>query len=191
VGPRPTRPTAIAVGLRSTRQRYRLGWKDISTNTWRFEPGDAGHSRRTSSFKGETMADVIALIEKDHREVEDLFSKFDGTQDASVATKICDELDRHATGEEKAVYPVIASDVPGGEQMAKEGEDEHKEARQLIGRIRQTSDPEHRAELVGELKQAVEHHVHEEESEILPKTRDALGQSRLDELGEEFEAAKS
>jgi hemerythrin superfamily protein len=116
------------------------------------------------------MADVIALIEKDHREVEGLFARFETTQDASVSTKICDELDRHATAEEKAVYPVIASDV--------------------IGRIRQTSDPAHLIELVGELKQAIEHHVHEEESEILPKTRDALGPSRLDELGREFEEAK-
>ena len=119
-----------------------------------------------------------------------MFAKFEATGDQSVAAQICDELDRHATGEEKAVYPVIASDVPGGEKMAKEGEDEHKEARQLIGRIRQTSDQEHLAELVTELKQAIQHHVHEEESEILPKTREALDPARLNQLGEEFQAAK-
>jgi len=107
-----------------------------------------------------------------------------------VASEICDELDRHTAAEEKAVYPVIASDVPGGEKMAKEGEDEHKEARQLIGRIRQTSDPGHMAELMAELKQAVQHHVQEEETEILPKTREALAPARLQQLGDEFEAAK-
>ena len=137
------------------------------------------------------MADVIELIEKDHREVEGLFAKFQSSRDASIATKICDEIDKHAQGEEKAVYPVIASDVPGGEKMAKEGEDEHKEARQLIGRIRQTSDPDHLADLVNQLQQAIDHHVKEEESEILPKTRNALDQHRLEELGRDFEAAKS
>ena len=136
------------------------------------------------------MTDVIELIEKDHREVEGLFATFEASEDASVATQICDELDRHATGEEKAVYPVIASDVPGGEQMAKEGVEEHKEARQLIGRIRQTSDPNHLAELVEELKEAIQHHVQEEESEILPKTRKALAPERLEQLGREFQAAK-
>ena len=136
------------------------------------------------------MADVIELIEKDHREVEGLFADFQSSRDPSVATKICDEIDKHAQGEEKAVYPVIASDVPGGKKMANEGEDEHKEARQLIGRIRQTSDPDHLADLVNQLQQAIDHHVKEEESEILPKTRDALGQSRLEELASEFEAAK-
>ena len=136
------------------------------------------------------MPDVIELIEEDHREVEGLFAKFEKTGDQSVASQICDKLDRHTAAEEKAVYPVIASDVPGGERMAKEGEDEHKEARQLIGRIRQTSDPGHMAELMAELKQAVQHHVQEEETEILPTTREALAPARLEQLGDEFEAAK-
>jgi iron-sulfur cluster repair protein YtfE (RIC family) len=136
------------------------------------------------------MPDVIELIEKDHREVEGLFAKFESTGDESVAAQICAELDRHTTGEERAVYPVIASDVPGGEKMIKEGEDEHKEARQLVGRIRQTSDQDHLAELIAELKQAVQHHVQEEESEILPKMRAALTPARLEQLGEEFQAAK-
>jgi hemerythrin superfamily protein len=136
------------------------------------------------------MSDVIELIEKDHREVEGLFASFEASGDPSVASQICDELDRHATGEEEAVYPVIAADVPGGEKMAKEGEDEHREARQLIGRIRQTSDRDHLAELVAELKQAIQHHVQEEEADILPKTREALDPNRLEQLGEDFQAAK-
>ena len=136
------------------------------------------------------MPDVTELIKQDHREVEALFDKFESTGDQSVATTICDELDRHATAEEKAVYPVIASEVPGGEEMAKEATEEHKEARQLIGRIRQTTDGDHLTDLVGELKQAIQHHVQEEESEILPKTREALDRGRLDQLGEEFQAAK-
>ena len=45
-------------------------------------------------------------------------------------------------------------------------------------------------ELVAELKKAIQHHVHEEETEILPKTREALDPERLDQLGEEFQAAK-
>ena len=136
------------------------------------------------------MPNVVELIEKDHRQVEELFSKFESTGDSAVAMTICEELDRHATGEEKAVYPVVEAEVPDGKRLGSEAVDEHKEARQLIGRIRRTEDPTHVAELVGELKQAIEHHVEEEESELLPKTRDALGAERLDELGREFEAAK-
>jgi iron-sulfur cluster repair protein YtfE (RIC family) len=136
------------------------------------------------------MTDVIELIQQDHREVESLFAKFERTQDAATAEKICDELDRHATGEEKAVYPVIASDVPGAAKLVEDAEGEHAEARQLIGRIRRTTDTEHLRELVAELKQAIEHHVHEEETEVLPKTRESLSAARLNELGQEFDAAK-
>jgi len=137
------------------------------------------------------MPDVIQLIEKDHREVEDLFAKFQSTSEQSLAEKICDELDRHADAEERVVYPVIEADVPDGKSMVNEAEDEHKEARQLIGRIRQTKDPDHLRELIEQLQAAVSHHVDEEESEVLPKTRAALSTERLEELGNDFEAAKA
>jgi hemerythrin superfamily protein len=138
----------------------------------------------------EHMPNVVNVIEKDHREVEGLFSKFESSGDRSVAMTICEELDRHTAGEEKAVYPVVADDVPDGKQVADEAVEEHKEARQMIGRIRQTEDPDHLAELVGELKQAIEHHVEEEESELLPKLSNALSAGRLEEMGSEFEVAK-
>jgi len=137
------------------------------------------------------MPDVITLIERDHREVEELFAKFRQTGDASVATQICDELDRHTRAEEEAVYPVIASEVSGGKALSKEATEEHEEARQLVGRVRRTSDPDHLAELMTQLEQAINHHVEEEEHEILPKVRDAVDQARLDEMGADFEAAKT
>jgi hemerythrin-like domain-containing protein len=137
------------------------------------------------------MPDIITLIERDHREVEELFAKFSQTGDSSAATQICDELDRHTRAEEEAVYPVIASEVSGGKAMEKEATEEHEEARQLIGRVRRTSDPEHLSELMTQLEQAINHHVEEEEQEILPKLRDAVDRARLDEMGADFEAAKS
>jgi hemerythrin superfamily protein len=136
------------------------------------------------------MADVTKLIEQDHREVEELFAKFKQTKDASVVATICDELDRHTAGEEKAVYPIVADMVPGGKKMSDEAVDEHKEARQLIGRIRNTKDADHLADLVTELEQAIQHHVQEEETELLPKTRESLDPARLEQMGAEFEAAK-
>ena len=137
------------------------------------------------------MADVTQLIEQDHREVEGLFEQFKNGGSESVAAKICEELEVHAAAEEKVFYPVVKSDVPGGDDMASEGNEEHGEARQLIGRIKQTSDEAHLADLVTDLEEAVSHHVQEEESEMLPKTRDALDAARLDELGASFESEKA
>ncbi len=84
----------------------------------------------------------------------------------------------------------MRSEVPEGRKLADEGEDEHGEARQLIGRIKNTEDESHLTELVTELEQAVSHHVQEEVSEMLPKTRAALDDRRLSKLGDEFQAAK-
>jgi hemerythrin superfamily protein len=137
------------------------------------------------------MADVVDLIQSDHRAVEVLFAKFQQDHDPDIATQICDELDRHTFGEEQAVYPAIGAQVPDGKKLMSEAVKEHKEARQLIGRVRNTSNPDHLAELMTELEHAIQHHVHEEETEILPKTRQALDATTLAKLGEEFEQAKA
>jgi iron-sulfur cluster repair protein YtfE (RIC family) len=136
------------------------------------------------------MADVVDLIERDHREVEQLFADFESTNDVRIAAKICDELTKHTHAEERAVYPVIADKLSDGAKLAREAEDEHKEARQLIGRVRNTNDETHRSELMLELKQAIEHHVSEEEQEMLPKARREISNIDLTNMAEDFEAAK-
>jgi hemerythrin-like domain-containing protein len=137
------------------------------------------------------MPDVTELIETDHREVGGLFAQFKQDRSKQAALKICEELDAHAGAEERVFCPVVADDVPGGQKLAKEGEDEHGEARQLIGRIKNTQDDGHLADLVNQLEQAISHHVSEEESEMLPEARKALSADRLEQLGTEFQAAKS
>jgi len=137
------------------------------------------------------MPDVTKLIEADHREVESLFAQFKEDRAKSTALKICDELDAHASAEERVFYPVVRDDVPGGQKLAQEGNEEHAEARQLIGRIKNTEDESHLEELVTELEAAISHHVEEEESEMLPSARSALDTDRLESLGSEFQAAKN
>ena len=137
------------------------------------------------------MTDVTKLIEADHREVEGLFGQFQQSPSKQLALKICDELDAHANAEERVFYPVVHDDVPDGAKLADEGKDEHGEARQLSGRIKNTEDESHLNELVGQLEQAINHHVQEEESEMLPKAREALGTDRIDQLGADFEAAQA
>src|SRR5829696_3485174 len=137
------------------------------------------------------MPDVIALIEREHRQVEALFQNFRETGNSALVSNICDEFDAHAAAEEQAFYPVVRDDVPSGKKLAGEAEDEHGEARQLIGRIRRTSDPDHVVELVNELEQAVNHHVVDEEEEMLPLARRTLGEDRLIAAGSAYESAKA
>jgi hemerythrin superfamily protein len=137
------------------------------------------------------MPDVTKLIEQEHREVEALFQNFKDSGDTALVSKICDELDAHAAAEEEAFYPAVRDDVPSGKKLAGEAHAEHSEARQLIGRLRRSSDPDHVRELVDELEQAVGHHVDEEENDMLPRARDALGADRLVAIGSAYQFAKA
>jgi hemerythrin superfamily protein len=137
------------------------------------------------------MPDVTHLIEQEHRQVEALFDSFRESGDTDVLTKVCDELDAHAAAEEEAFYPVVRDDVPSGKKLTNEAKNEHGDARQLIGRIRRTADADHVVELVNELEQAVSHHVADEEEEMLPLARRALGEDRLVAVGSAYESAKA
>ena len=136
------------------------------------------------------MPDVVERIEHDHREVEQMFAEFKSTQAKPKAVAICDELDKHTKGEDNAVYPVFAEELSDEKSKVKEASEEHKQARQLIGQIRNTQDPDHLVELMQQLEQAIQHHVQEEETEMLPKARRELPVAELEELGERFQDAK-
>jgi hemerythrin-like domain-containing protein len=136
------------------------------------------------------MSDVIEQIEHDHREVEQMFSQFRSDPSKDLALQICDELERHTRAEDEAVYPRFAQDLSNERDKVDEAAEEHHEARQLIGRIRNTVDIDHLVDLMAQLEQAIQHHVQEEESEMLPKARRELPAEELDEIGSDFEAAK-
>jgi hypothetical protein len=57
-------------------------------------------------------------------------------------------------------------------------------------KIRETTDPDRTSDLVARLKEAIEEHVEEEETETLPKAREELSGEELDALGDRFEEAK-
>jgi hemerythrin-like domain-containing protein len=136
------------------------------------------------------MSDVVDRIEHDHREVEQLFAQFKQSPSKDLALEICDELEKHTKAEDSAVYPVFGEELSNEHDKIEEAEHEHKDARQLIGRIRNTSDDAHLVELMNQLEEAINHHVEEEETEMLPKARRELDGEELEELGEKFEAAK-
>ena len=134
------------------------------------------------------MPNVIELLNKDHREVEQLFTQFESTQDFDIALQICEELTVHATVEEELVYPVLERIDPETEQ---EAEEEHAEAKALIAQI-QAMDPSDAALVptVMKLKAGIDHHVEEEEGEAWAKMQAEAG-DQLDELGTAVEERKA
>lgn len=135
---------------------------------------------------------AIELLEKQHREVENLFKKIekaegDGREQRALFTELADNLDNHAKIEEKYFYPAGRK---VDEDVTLESYEEHAILKSLIRKLRntKTSDETFKAKLTV-LKEIVEHHVEEEEEEYFPKCEKTLGEPLLNELGEKMEIA--
>ena len=138
----------------------------------------------------------VQMLKDDHQRVRQLFQQFRQTNDQDrqqqIADQVLTELDVHAAIEEEIFYPAMRQQAGGGEErrMLEEAYEEHAQAKTLIQQLRgmQTSDPQF-STLMQELQQDVEHHVQEEETEMLPKAEQELS-DQMDRLGQEMQARK-
>lgn len=137
--------------------------------------------------------DVVDLIIKDHREVERMFEQLrsDPAVRPGLVPVLTTLLTAHSRAEEAEVYPA-AADEAGGSGEVKHSQKEHLEAEQLLERLA-TVDPTASEfdSVLGQVIDAVTHHVEEEESTVLPGLRDRLSDQRRAELGEAFLAARA
>ena len=136
--------------------------------------------------------DAIELLEGQHREVEELFEKFDKAGDKARKTKeklcreISDKLAMHAEIEEKLFYP--ESKMEDTEEILRESVEEHLGVKRILADLLETevADEQFDAKMKV-LKEQVEHHVEEEEEELFPKVKKALSEEELEDLGARME----
>ena len=141
------------------------------------------------------MADVIALLEHDHREVEEMFAAFEATTDPQerrqIVDKIIIELVRHSEAEEQAVYPVMRKKIPDGGSLVEHEIEEHSEAEKVMKQLdgMDPTDPQFGV-LMQELMTSIRDHIREEEGEAFPAFRREVDQKELDQLGEVVDKLK-
>jgi hemerythrin superfamily protein len=136
--------------------------------------------------------DAIEMLEKQHREVEELFEKFEGAGENARKTKeklcreISDHLAIHAEIEEKLFYPESKTDET--EDLLREAVEEHLGVKRILADLLETevTDEQFDAKMKV-LKEQVEHHVEEEEEELFPKVKKALSEDELEDLGARME----
>ena len=114
----------------------------------------------------ETKPDAIALLKKDHDEVQELFEQFNKAsgegRKEKLARKICRELTIHAMIEEEIFYPACQSAVE--DSLYHEAFVEHDGAKVLINDIMANGpDDEFFEAKVTVLCEEISHHVKEEE----------------------------
>ncbi|HEX8751434.1 MAG TPA: hemerythrin domain-containing protein [Nitrospira sp.] len=129
--------------------------------------------------------DVFELLKADHRQVEDLLTKFehaDKRTRSTIADETLNGLEVHTALEEELVYPAIA-EVVEDKEMVNEAKEEHHVAKLLIKELRKMDAGEDefatKFKVLGEI---VKHHIEEEEGEIFPQAEE--GGLETDELSE-------
>jgi hemerythrin superfamily protein len=136
---------------------------------------------------------AIDLLEKQHREVEELFEEFEDAGDGARKTKarlcqdISEQLAVHAEIEEKLFYPEAKQE--NTEELLRESVEEHLAVKRLLADLMEggTDDPQFMARMKV-LKEQVEHHVDEEEKELFPKVRKSCSKEELEDLGRRMES---
>jgi hypothetical protein len=135
--------------------------------------------------------DAIKLLKQDHRDVEELFEKFEkakaDSQKEKLATQICQMLKVHAAIEEELFYPAAKAEMEE-EDLIDEAQVEHNSAKQLIAEIEQGPGEELWEAKVKVLGEYIKHHVKEEEGEIFKEVR--ATDIDLEELGQSMMARK-
>jgi hemerythrin superfamily protein len=139
------------------------------------------------------------VLKADHRHVTELFDRFEGLGERAHATRertlqrIIEELSIHAGIEENVFYPAVrARFAARDESMVLEALEEHHVVKLLLRQL-ESIDPrsERYAAKVTVLREIVDHHVEEEESELFKRVRNAFSRSELRDLGAQLEAARS
>jgi hemerythrin superfamily protein len=142
--------------------------------------------------------DAIALLKTDHAAVKKLFesekklTETDGKKKEAVFNQIKAALEVHATVEEEIFYPAVkAARAKNVKDEVREAYEEHKQIKSLLAQIAGISAADETYDMkIKVLREDVEHHVKEEETEMFPDAKRFLGEKRLMELGGELEARK-
>lgn len=136
-----------------------------------------------------THADVIDLLKEDHQKVKDLFEEFEALDSSEsrekrrVLKKIFAELAIHTQLEEELVYPLVEH----AQELVNEAREEHHVVDLIIAEIKKARSMNEKTDAkVKVLKEMVEHHIEEEETEMFQK----LPSEELQEIGARVKVRK-
>ena len=130
---------------------------------------------------------AVELLKEQHREVDSLFKQFEKAkrlnEKEEIFLEIASRLVSHDAIEREIFYPACEK-VLGENEKLMEGIAEHGLMEFSIFRADKARGRATFDYLVGVLAEMVEHHVDEEEKEILPKVARKMGNELLERLGE-------
>lgn len=143
---------------------------------------------------------AIELLEQDHKTVKKLLEELSNTTERALKkrtellARIELELQAHTTIEEEIFYPALTQAGDKDDvKMYHEAKEEHRTVDSLVLPDLKQTEPS-TTEFSGRVKvvkELLEHHIEEEETEMFPQAKKLLGKALLEELGAEMEAMKA
>jgi iron-sulfur cluster repair protein YtfE (RIC family) len=128
---------------------------------------------------------AIDLLKAQHKKTKAALEKASqGKLDVRESKKAADELVAHMVIEEHIFYPRIRELM---KDMVGESFEEHTVARFALARALMARGDEQVKARFTVLKELIEHHVEEEEGEMLPKVQKAISSEELERLGDRME----
>ena len=144
--------------------------------------------------------DAITLLKEDHKKIRVLLGELEETSTRAVDTReellqtIERELKIHAKIEEQIFYPAFqeSAEKQDDKKLYYEALEEHHVVDTVLAELKEaapTSDEF--AAKAKVLKDLVEHHAEEEETEMFPRARKLMGRHKLLELHDRLAEAKT
>ena len=142
-------------------------------------------------------SDAIVLLKADHKDIRNLFRKFQAAGDKAVKKKekiagqIIELLTVHTYIENEVMYPEVCALLPDLKEDVLESYEEHHIADVLCMELAAMPAGAERFDAkVSVLIENVTHHIEEEEQDWFPKVREGLSRTQLREIGAELAEAK-
>jgi hypothetical protein len=130
------------------------------------------------------------LLMKQHRLVEDLFEQFEeaeGAEQVGIFEKLAANLVAHDAIERELFYPACDEKLGKDDDILGESLVEHGVVEFCLFRADMNKQSDDFEKYVKVLQEMVEHHVKEEEKELLPKVKRAFDAEELEKLGARME----
>ena len=162
-----------------------------------------GQKTTRHSTRGNTRRpaekDAIALLKEDHEKVRELLGELEETTSKATSRRqtllksIEQELKIHTKIEEEIFYPAFrdASSKEDDKKFYYEALEEHHVVDMVLPEIKKIdAGSDEFAAKAKVLKDLVEHHAEEEETEMFPRARQLMDREELLQLGQQIAQAK-
>ena len=152
---------------------------------------------RTSTQR-RSGTDAITLLKKDHEKVRGLLKRLHAAADKNdgraeeLVEQIDQEIKIHSQIEEEIFYPAFrdAARNKQDRELFFEAKEEHHVVDMILPEVREGEGSEEFPAKAKVLKDLIEHHAEEEETEMFPKARKLFNREELVDLGRRLKERK-